>query len=125
MHQFIDSADDVVAVTVSDRITSTDLDMLMDRLEACLERHGRVHVFVETRSIDGIDVAGLGAYFARAMPLLGRLGQFGRVAVVADQAWVRAATRVESAVLPFVSYRTFEPGQRGEALAWVTGGAVA
>ena len=55
--------------------------------------------------------------------LLGKLRQFGRVAVVADQAWVRIATRIESALLPFVSYRTFEPEQRAEALAWVRGSA--
>jgi hypothetical protein len=43
------------------------------------------------------------------------------VAVVADQTWVRIGTRVESAVLPFISYKTFEPAQREEALAWVKG----
>jgi hypothetical protein len=35
---------------------------------------------------------------------------------------VRAGTRVESALLPFVSYRVFRPEQRDEALAWVAGG---
>jgi hypothetical protein len=44
------------------------------------------------------------------------------VAVVADQAWVRAGTRIESALLPFVSYRVFMPAQRDEALAWVRSG---
>ena len=55
------------------------------------------------------------------MPLFGKLTRFGRVAVVADQTWVRIGTRVESAVLPFISYKTFEPAQREEALAWVKG----
>ena len=45
----------------------------------------------------------------------------GRVAVVADQAWIRAATRIESVILPFISYRTFTPDQRQEAFAWVAG----
>jgi hypothetical protein len=56
------------------------------------------------------------------MPLFGKLSRFGRVAVVAHQAWVRWGTRLESALLPFISYRTFEPEERDAALAWVETG---
>ena len=55
------------------------------------------------------------------MPLFASLGKFDRVAVVADQSWIRIGAQFESAMLPFISYRTFEPAQREEALAWVTG----
>ncbi|MGV7119156.1 MULTISPECIES: SpoIIAA family protein [unclassified Sphingopyxis] len=123
MLDIIDSADDVIAVRVADRISGDELDTIMDRLDGAMARHDKVHVFVETRSIDGIEIAGLGAYMARAMPLLGKLDRFGRVAVVADQAWIRTVTRMESAVLPHISYRVFEPEDRDAAFAWVTGGA--
>lgn len=123
MLDFIDSADDVIAVRVADRISGDELTTIMDRLDGAMARHDKVHIFVETRSIDGIEIAGLGAYMARAMPLIGKLDRFGRVAVVADQAWIRAVTRIESAVLPHISYRVFEPEEREAALAWVTGGA--
>ncbi len=122
MHEFIPSADDVIAVTITNEVASTDLEAVMDRLESELQRHDKVHVFVETRGIDGIALSGLGGHIARAMPLLGQLTKFGRIAVVADQAWLRAGSRVESALLPFVSYRVFEPAQREEALAWVRQG---
>lgn len=122
MLQFIECNDDVVAVTISERVTSADLDAVMDRLEPALQQHAQVHVFVETRAIDGIELSGLGAHVARAMPMLGQLGRFGRVAVVADQAWVRAMTRLESVLLPFVSYRVFQPDQREQALDWVLHG---
>ncbi|HET6524739.1 STAS/SEC14 domain-containing protein [Sphingopyxis sp.] len=119
--EMLDTADDVLAVRISHRITGDDLDRVMDRLDEAMARHEKVHVFVETQAIDGIELQGLGAYMARAMPLLGKLNRFGRVAVVADQAWIRAATRVESAILPFISYEVFEPQDRDRALAWVTG----
>ncbi len=122
MHDFLPTADDVIALVVRDEVASTDLEAIMDRLEAGLQRHGQVHMYVETRAIDGIALAGLGAHVARAMPLLGQLKKFGRVAVVADQAWVRVGSRLESALLPFVSYRVFEPAQREDALAWVQRG---
>jgi hypothetical protein len=94
----------------------------MDRLDSAMASHEKVHVFVETRQIDGIELKSLPTYTARALPLFGKLARFGRVAVVADQSWIRFGSRLESAVLPFISYRVFEPGQRGEALAWVKGG---
>lgn len=122
MLEFIDTADDVLAAIVSHRISSADLAAMMERLEQCLARHDTVHVFVETSSLDGIEISGLTSYVARALPLFGQLRRFGRVAVVADQAWVRVAARIESAVLPAISYRTFEPHQRDLALAWVQGG---
>jgi hypothetical protein len=120
--EFIDGADGVVAMTVSDKITGADLAAMMERVEQAMARRDVIHVFVETRSVDAIEVSGLASHIARAMPLLGRLKHFGRVAVVADQAWVRAGTRIESALLPFVSYRVFMPAQRDEALAWVRSG---
>ncbi|NLW96643.1 MULTISPECIES: STAS/SEC14 domain-containing protein [Luteimonas] len=122
MHQFHPSADDVIAVTVEGQITSADLQALMDRIEQVLSRHPAMHMFIETRSLGTLELAGFGGHLARAIPLLKELRRFGRIAVVADQAWVRAGTRLESALLPFVSYRVYRPEQRDEALAWVTQG---
>lgn len=121
MLEFIDSPDDVLALTITGRITGTELTPTMERLKQAMARHDKVHVFVETRALDGIEISDLPAYLAEAIPMFGKLRHFGRVAVVADQAWVRAATRVESAVLPGISYRVFDPEERDEALAWVQG----
>lgn len=121
MLDLLDSPANVIAVRVSGKIGGADLDAIMDRLDRALAAHDKVHIFVETHGIDGIELSGLPAYFARAMPLFGKLGRFGRVAVVADQAWVRAGTRLESALLPNISYRTCLPGERDGALAWVIG----
>ena len=121
MLEFLQSGDDVIALKVSHKIQGSDLDAIMDRLDRLMAQHDKVHVYVETQSIDGIELSGLPAYSARALPMLGKLTRFGRVAVVADQAWIRLATRLESMILPFISYRIFEPDQRDEALAWVEG----
>lgn len=125
MLDFHEASDDVLAVTVMERITSADLETLIETIEDRLARFPTVHVFAEVRAVGGLDFSGLGSHVARAMPLLGRLGQFGRVAVVADQAWIRGLTRLESAILPFISYRVFEPAQSAEALAWVKGRSIA
>jgi hypothetical protein len=121
MLELLDTPGDVLAVKIAHKITGEDLDTVMDRLDAAMDRHDKVHVFVETQQIDGIELSGLPSYMSRAWPLFGKLNRFGRVAVVADQAWIRAGTRIESALLPHISYRTYMPDERGEALAWVVG----
>ncbi|HLV06194.1 MAG TPA: STAS/SEC14 domain-containing protein [Croceibacterium sp.] len=121
MLEELDSVDDVLAIRVSHKITGADLEKIMDRLDALMARHEKVNVFVETQGIDGLELTSLPSYMARAMPLLGKLNKFGRVAVVADQAWIRAGTRLESAMLPNIKYRVYEPDERAEALAWVSG----
>lgn len=122
MLELLDSPAGVIALRVSQKITGNDLTVIMDRLDDLMSKPGKVHVFVETHAIEGIEVSGLPAHTVRAMPLFRKLDRFGRVAVVADQAWVRAGTRLESALLPNISYRTYMPDERDEALAWVKAG---
>lgn len=124
MLEVLNSPDEVIALRVSHKITSHDLTIIMDHLDDLMSKPGKIHVFVETHEIEGIEVSGLPSFMVRATPLFGKLDRFGRIAVVADQAWVRAGTRLESALLPNISYRTCMPEERDEALAWVKGGRV-
>ncbi len=123
MLEFIPSPDDVIALKISGAIKGQELDAIMDRLDALMERHDKVHVFVETQGIEGLELSSLPHYFSRAFPLLGKLRSFGRAAVVADQAWIRVGTRIESAMLPFIDYRVYEPDERDQALDWAFTGS--
>ncbi len=118
MLKFIPAPDNAIAIALEGRVTGDDLNAIMERLEFALNVFSTIDVFVETHRITGVELAALASYSARALPLLGKLGAFDRVAVVADQAWIRVATRLESAILPSISYRVFEPEQRELALAW-------
>jgi hypothetical protein len=122
MHKFLDSPDDVLALELTGTITGHDLDSIMDRTDAIMAAHDKIHVFVETRGVDGVQLSALPHHMSRAFPLFGKLDRFGRVAVVSDQAWMRAGTRLESALLPNISYRVSKPEERDEALAWAMGG---
>jgi hypothetical protein len=121
MFEFIKSPDDVLAVKLSGTITGKDLDAVTDRVEDILAKHDKIHVYVETRGIEGLELAALPHHFNRTFPLFGKLNRFGRVAVVADQAWMRVTTRLESAVLPNIRYRVYEPDERDEALEFAFG----
>ena len=68
MLEMIPSPDDVIALKISGSIKGQDLDTIMDRLDAVMARHDKVHVFVETHGIAGLELASLHNYFCRAMP---------------------------------------------------------
>ena len=125
MLEFIKSPNDVLAVKLTGTITGKDLDAIVDRIEDMFVKPGKIHFYVETKSIEGLELSALPHHFNRSFPLFSKLDRFGRVAVVADQAWVRILTRFESAVLPFVSYRVFEPEERKKALDFASGKVLA
>jgi hypothetical protein len=121
MLETLPSASDVIAIRLSGKLGRKELDPIVDRLEAALAEHDKTHVYAEVTDFGGIEIADLLHYLGRALPFFRKLDRFGRVAVVSDQAWLRAAAKVESALLPHVSYETFTLAEREQALAWVEG----
>ena len=122
MLEFIKSPDDVLAVKLTGTITGKDLDSILDRVEDMFAKPGKkIHFYVETKGIEGLELSALPHHFSRSFPLFSKLDRFGRVAVVADQAWMRVFTRFESALLPYVSYRVYEPEERKAALDFAYG----
>ena len=121
MHKFLKSPDDVLAVRISGTITGKDLDSIMDRTEEIMAKHDKIHVYCETHGVDGMQLSALPHHMSRAFPLFSKLDRFGRVAVVSEQPWMRVGTRLESALLPNISYRVCKPEDRDEALGWALG----
>ena len=123
MLEFLPSADDVIAFTIRGKLGADDLESLVERVEASLAARDKTHLFMEVEAFAGFDAAAFARYLPRGMAMLGKLPRFGRIAVVSDQGWIRAWTRIESALLPGIAYELFTPGERNLALAWVEGRA--
>jgi hypothetical protein len=121
MIELIPSAQDVIALKISGKMLRDDLMNVVDRVEASLEKNDKTHIYVEVEDFTGVDMTAMGEYLPRAFHMMGKLERFGRIAVVSDQRWVRWATKLESALLPKISYETFESAERARALAWVEG----
>ena len=121
MLEFIKSPNDVLAVKPTGTITGKDLDAILDKAEDIISTPAKLNFYVETKGIEGLELSAMPHHFSRSFPLFSKLDRFGRVAVVADQAWIRVLTRFESALLPYVSYRVFEPEERKEALDFAYG----
>lgn len=113
--------DDVIILSMSGRLEKADVDQAMRRLDKAFESGGKVHLFVEVLGFEGMPREAWWSDLSQGFHYLSRLKQFGRIAIVSDQSWIRIASRIESALLPFVTYEVYTPDQRDHALAWVKG----
>ncbi|WP_206239197.1 SpoIIAA family protein [Novosphingobium terrae] len=116
-----DLPQDVIALSITGRLEKADIEKAMALLDAAFARGGKVHLFVEVRDFTGMPADAWLSDLRHGLRYLTKLHQFGRVAIVSDQSWVRAASRIESALLPFVTYHVYRPEQRDHALAWARG----
>lgn len=121
MIEYLPSREDVIAVRCGGKLRRTELETYMDRLEAALEAREKTHLYAEVVDFDGLEMDGLGNLMKRSAVWFRNLDKVGRVAIVADQSWIRWAANLESALLPHVSYETFESDERERAWAWVQG----
>lgn len=112
---------DVLVARVTGHLETAELEQIAHRIERSLEARPQTHILAEIVGFSGFDPAALTDYLPRALRMLGKRERFGRIAVVADQQWVRAATRLESALIPGLRYEVFTPDERDQALAWVKG----
>lgn len=121
MFTAIDAPGTVFAGTVSGRLGRDEIDAIFRRLDALFDTGEKVHLFIEVQNFQGMTSDAWMRDLSHGMRYLTRLKQFGRVAIVSEQGWIRSMSRLESAVLPFVHYEVFTPDQREAALAWVCG----
>lgn len=111
----------VIALQVTGHISREDVERCYGLLLEDLDNYPKIDLFIEANGISGFDTEAVGADFKFGTSLIGKLDHFGRVAVVSDDDWIRWASRIESALLPGISYRTYNSDEREQALAWVQG----
>ena len=121
MLEVLKSAEDVIAIRIGGKLGEAEFEDLVGRVESAIAARDKTHMFMEIVDFSGFDVAAFARYLPRGLAMLGKLDRFGRIAVVSDQRWIRLWTRVESALLPGISYELYRPDERDEALAWVEG----
>ncbi|HET9639258.1 MAG TPA: STAS/SEC14 domain-containing protein [Allosphingosinicella sp.] len=121
MMEILETEPGVIAVKFSGRMRAEEIDEVATLVECSLEANERTHVYVEIHDNFSFDVGAMAAYLPRGAAMLTKLDRFGRIAVVTEERWIRWATKIESAILPGISYETFELAEHVEALAWVEG----
>jgi hypothetical protein len=104
----------VIELAVEGTITNTDLTANMERLREDLES-GKTRLIEVINNFHGMEPAAFWTDLTHA-PALAR--KVTKVAVVADQAWIRGMTAL-APLFTRAEVKTFGPEQLGEARSWI------
>lgn len=108
-------------IDIAGKIDRDEMNASLDALieEAADIEHGRM---LYTLGDFELPTAGaIGVELKRLPKLLKTIRRFDRIAVIADEKWVRKAGEFEGALLPGVEIRAFRPGEASEAESWLAG----
>jgi hypothetical protein len=105
----------VVELTVEGRVTDADLKASIERLREDLERNGKTRILEVIQGFTGMEPQALWTDVRLGLPLANKVS---RVAVVADQAWIRSATHL-GRFFTSAELKTFEPAELDEARTWI------
>ncbi len=123
MIKFLSDKSDVVACRVSREITPEDTDRLTQEMELAFESNLTTHLYYEIDEYIQFSAQSVMHGLRHALQMLAHRKQLGRVAVISNDPLIRSMWKIESAILPELSYRTFNQDQADLALAWIEGSA--
>lgn len=119
MFQVTRNGENRIDVEFSGKLDSIEMRMALDQLTQHAEgiEHGRMMYRIGTFEFPTLGA--MGVELARIPQLLRFIRRFDRVAVVADQEWIRRVSAVEGALIPGLTIKTFDSIQEAQAQAWL------
>src|ERR1043165_7666959 len=84
---------------IEGRVTKEDVREAFQRMDALMDSAEKVDMLADVRGGVHIELAAIGEEMRHPSQLGRMLGKMDRVALVADQAWIRAVGRIEAHIL--------------------------
>lgn len=119
MFQVSRTGDNRVDAEFAGKLDSDAMRALIDQLLQASEgiEHGRM--FYRVGSFEWPTLGAIGVELSRIPQLLGLIRRFERVAVVADQQWLRKLSEIEGALIPGLEIKAFDSTREADAEAWL------
>lgn len=105
----------VIEIHISGHVTNAELEARLKAVRDDVEAHGKTRILEFIEHFTGIEPAALWTDVKLGMPLANKVTH---VAIVADQAWVRAFVHL-GGLFTRAQIKIFEPGQAAEARGWI------
>jgi hypothetical protein len=105
----------VVELVVEGKVTDADLRANIERLCDDLERNGKTRILEVINHFTGMEPQALWTDLKRGLPLAQKVN---RVAVVADQAWIRTVSHL-GRFFTSAELKIFAPAELDQARAWI------
>lgn len=110
-------------IDVAGKIDRDEMNASLDEFvaQSAAIEHGRMLYRIGDFQLP--DAGAISVELRRAPELLKAVRRFDRIAVIADEKWIRKASEFEGALIPGVEIRAFRPGEATEAESWLSGAA--
>lgn len=118
MLEAIDAPAHLLALRLTGEVTAEDIERYRALVDDRLAAQPWVSLLIDLTGLDEVDLGAIGAGLAADVDFFRHLDRYHRCAIVAEQGWVRFATRVAATVVPRVELRVFDGDGGEEARAW-------
>ncbi len=118
MIKFLAAPPDVVAVKVDKIIEADELKRITDRIDARLDDHETIAMYLDLRGLERLTLAALLDDLRYTLGHLRDLQRVRRVALVTQSRWMQAVASWEGRLLEDIDLRVFPPEDRTAALDW-------
>ncbi len=119
MFNVILKSPDRVDIELRGKMNTDDMKRALDDLGAKTRdiKHGKMLYRIDELALPSLGA--IGVELTRLPELFKLIGKFDRVAVLADEAWIRKISELEGAFIPGLKIKGFPRNQETEAETWL------
>jgi hypothetical protein len=112
-------SDSLLVMRASGSMDAVAMEVALDMLVAEVEgmHHGNMLMYAE--GVEWPSLGAIGVELRHWAQLMAMVEKIDRVAVLTDEAWVRAITMAESALIPNLVIKAFPIDKEADARAWL------
>ncbi len=109
-----------VRLTIGGKITEAEMKSGLEEFLAIVEAADKTDFLYTIESFEFPELQALAVEMGFIPRLFAAIPKIGKVAVVADQAWLRTAADIEGMMIPGLTIETFAPEDADKAKDWLT-----
>ena len=111
--------DDFAVLEIAGKIDSSEMAKGLDELIDVTNGMTSGKMLYTIEDFEWPTFSALMVEFGKMPKLFGILTRVSKIAVIADQSWLRAAAEWEGVFIPGMTIKSFEQGQEEEARQWL------
>lgn len=108
-----------VRLTISGKITEDEMKRGLEEFLAIVETADKTDFLYTIEAFEFPELQAIAVEFGYLPRLFASISKIGKVAVVADQAWLRKVADVEGMMIPGLTMKTFNHEEMDSAKAWL------
>lgn len=110
--------DHVLYYTAPARLTREDIRSIVHEIDAKLALHEKIGIVTDVTRLESMTPGAMLEDLKSELQYLGKWSRFPKLALVADEGFLKSLATTIAGWLPSVELRVFPPGQMAEAVAF-------